>query len=158
MSTHLTSTCKTSPQKQDRPDTDNGDASNKNTTSGSTGSGFWVVEDVSNLERSGLKKIVGCVGLDVSTTTDKTVGELRRMAVSPCYRGRGIGSLLLSTVIAHARKHAVSSIFLSTSSYQEAAIRMYEKYGWIIVNKKEASDWPMKLWLVEMNLDVSRDG
>ncbi|TFK35519.1 acyl-CoA N-acyltransferase [Crucibulum laeve] len=150
MSTHSTSTCKTSPQNLNHPD-----AEHEDTTFGSMGSGFWVVEDVSNLENTGMKKIVGSIGLDMSTTTDQTVGELRRMAVSPYYRRRGIGTFLLNTLITHARKHALSSVFLSTSSYQEAAIRMYEKYGWTIINKKDASDWTMKVYWIEMNLGLS---
>jgi len=58
--------------------------------------------------------------------------ELRRMAVSSKYRRRGIASRLINIAVAHARAHGKSCIDLTTSSYQESALGLYEKHGWVI--------------------------
>ena len=53
------------------------------------------------------------------------------MVVSPSYQRHGVGSLLLTTLIAHAQERGLSSIFLSTSMYQKAAMQMYEQFGFV---------------------------
>ncbi|KDR76846.1 hypothetical protein GALMADRAFT_247155 [Galerina marginata CBS 339.88] len=94
--------------------------------------GFWVAE-IANGKDEG--KIVGCVGLDVSTNPDPTSAELRRMVVSPDYQRLGIGSRLLEHLLAHARAFhdahpgKLESIWLSTSMYQMQAMKLYERYG-----------------------------
>ncbi|KAJ7582327.1 acyl-CoA N-acyltransferase [Mycena floridula] len=85
-----------------------------------TASGFWVAEMGS--------RVVGMVALDQAS--DKPEVELRRMSVLASYRGRGIASQLIKTIVDHATKHKMTSIFLSTSTMQPGAIAMYKKYGW----------------------------
>lgn len=58
--------------------------------------------------------------------------ELRRMAVSSQYRRRGIAGRLIDITITHARTHGKQYIDLTTSSHQESALGLYEKYGWVI--------------------------
>ena len=68
---------------------------------------------------------------DVNTTQcDGTTAELRRMHVSREYRRQGIGKLLISSLIEHARNHDVKSVLLTTPVYQRPAINMYQKIGW----------------------------
>ncbi|PPQ96667.1 hypothetical protein CVT26_010292 [Gymnopilus dilepis] len=97
-------------------------------------SAFWVAE----IERGkDAGKIIGCVGLDASTTPDPSTVEIRRMVVSPKYQRHGVGSRLLNTAIDHTRAHGLSRINLSTSMYQEPAIRLYESFGFVEERKVE---------------------
>lgn len=53
------------------------------------------------------------------------------MVVLPAYQGRGVGTLLMNTLIAHAREQGLSAISVSTSMYQTVAMRMYERHGFV---------------------------
>ena len=134
---------------------------------------FWVVEAYS--DGTEYCEIVGTVGLgtsiqlffysllinttDSSTNDDQTTAELRRMTVSPHHRRLGIGQLLLITVIAHARERGLASVFLTTTSHQAPAIRLYERMGWVV--QRRTAVWRLlptfELALVDMKLDLTRD-
>ena len=57
-------------------------------------------------------------------------GEVCRLNVDPRYRGRGVGRMLMDTVVAHARANGLQALWLSTSSFHTAAVNMYKKNGW----------------------------
>ena len=139
----------------------------------SSASCFWVIEAYSDVTE--YCEIVGTVGLgtsiqlflcsllinvatDSSTNDDQTTAELRRMTVSPHHRRLGIGKLLLITVIAHARKRGLASVFLTTTSHQAPAIWLYERMGWVI--QRRTAVWRLlptfELALVDMKLDLTR--
>jgi ribosomal protein S18 acetylase RimI-like enzyme len=138
----------------------------------SSASCFWVVEAYS--DETGYCEIVGTVGLgasiqlffcsllinttDSSTKDDQNTAELRRMAVSPHHRRLGIGQLLAITLIAHARERGLASVFLTTTSYQAPAIRLYERMGWVV--QRRTAVWSLlptfELALVDMKLDLTR--
>ncbi|KAF9269408.1 acyl-CoA N-acyltransferase [Marasmius fiardii PR-910] len=88
---------------------------------------FWVAEQKSD---SGTGyEVVGCIALDAPDAP--SVGELRRLSVLPNQRGKGIGSLLIRTVIAFAKEQKnLSSLRLTTSTFQPDGIRLYTRYGW----------------------------
>lgn len=73
-------------------------------------------------------KVVGTLGL-------KDIGNaqtaLRKMFVSAPFRGReyGVATLLLNTLLHHAREKNVKDIFLGTTDKFLAAHRFYEKNG-----------------------------
>ncbi|KAF8163982.1 acyl-CoA N-acyltransferase [Pholiota molesta] len=92
---------------------------------------FWVAEAYSPEDPSRVE-VVGCVGLDVSTRIKENNAELRRLAVSSRYRGRGIARLLNSAVIARAREYGLESVYLRTSSSNFAALKAYRKLGWVV--------------------------
>ncbi|KIJ94013.1 hypothetical protein K443DRAFT_111193 [Laccaria amethystina LaAM-08-1] len=121
----------------------------------SSASCFWVVEAYS--DETGYCEIVGTVGLDSSTKDDQNTAELRRMAVSPHHRRLGIGQLLAITLIAHARERGLASVFLTTTSYQAPAIRLYERMGWVV--QRRTAVWSLlptfELALVDMKLDLT---
>ncbi|KAK1229422.1 hypothetical protein PQX77_007519 [Marasmius sp. AFHP31] len=91
---------------------------------------FWVAEHQG--------QVVGCIGLD----TDKShpslgsVGELRRLSISSHHRNLGIASLLIKTLVSFARERGLSTLRLGTSSFQPAAVRLYRKHGWEVVESK----------------------
>ncbi|KJA24257.1 hypothetical protein HYPSUDRAFT_136526, partial [Hypholoma sublateritium FD-334 SS-4] len=95
---------------------------------GTPPSAFWIAEIVAGSQAG---TIIGCVGLDSSTNPDATAAELCRMAVLPAYQGRGVGTLLLNTLIANAREQGLSAISLSTTMYQTVAMGLYEHVGFV---------------------------
>lgn len=56
-------------------------------------------------------------------------GELANMAVAPAFRGRGFGAFLLSQVLEVARERGVKTLFLEVRVSNEAAARLYGRFG-----------------------------
>ncbi|KAG6822808.1 hypothetical protein H0H92_012499, partial [Tricholoma furcatifolium] len=120
----------------------------------SSDNGFWVAE----CDRpEGGTEIVGCVALDCTKVKDGVPhAELRRMLVSPNHRRKGIASLLLNTLLGHARDRNISTLHLTTTEYQKAAINAYKTSRWI-----ETGRTPIRIWngfvrviLVHFRLDL----
>jgi len=72
--------------------------------------------------------IVGTCGL---LKTGEHEFELIKMAVLPEARGRGAGEFLLRATIERAFAMGAERLFLLTNSRSEAAIRMYERNGFV---------------------------
>ncbi len=53
------------------------------------------------------------------------------MAVSPAFRGIGIGDKLIEACIHYARQHAKRRIGLDSNTKQIAAINLYRKFGFV---------------------------
>jgi len=76
--------------------------------------------------------VVGTIGL-------KDIGggqaALRKMFVASSHRGKeyGVAAALLETLLAHARRSELSTIFLGTTEKFLAAHRFYEKNGFSVV-------------------------
>jgi putative acetyltransferase len=81
---------------------------------------FFVVRD------SGAP--AGCGGIKLFGTE---YGEIKRMWVRPQFRGLGYGKLMLDHLAAYARTHEVGILRLETGIHQHAAIRLYEREGFM---------------------------
>ena len=79
---------------------------------------FFVIRDGENL--------VGCGGVQLYGTD---FAELKRMYVRPDYRGRGFAKQMLDHLAAHSQENGVHVLRLETGVYQDAAIKLYERYG-----------------------------
>jgi len=55
--------------------------------------------------------------------------ELVKLAVTEAYQGRGIGRLLIETVLQYAKKIGLSKITLFTNSKLKPAIHLYQQVG-----------------------------
>jgi ribosomal protein S18 acetylase RimI-like enzyme len=55
--------------------------------------------------------------------------ELAKMAVSPEFRGRGIGDKLMAACIEHSRLQQKRKIILESNAKQAAALALYRKFG-----------------------------
>lgn len=92
--------------------------------------------DVQKLIREGVAFFVlrvegaaaGCGGVQVAG--DGTA-ELKRMFTRPAYRGRGLAAAMLDHLIAHARAQGVTRLRLETGIYQDAALKLYERRGFV---------------------------
>jgi GNAT superfamily N-acetyltransferase len=86
--------------------------------------GFWVAEQAG--------RIVGTIGL---IGFGARQGALRKMFVAADARGRehGVAAKLLATLVDHARGHALTAITLGTIERLHAAVRFYEKNGFVLI-------------------------
>jgi len=55
--------------------------------------------------------------------------ELAKMAVEPASRGNGVGSFLMSAILAKAKSMDADALILQTNSRLTSALRLYEKSG-----------------------------
>jgi ribosomal protein S18 acetylase RimI-like enzyme len=83
------------------------------------GSHCWVAEAPDG-------KAVAMIGVQQH---DKGVGEIRRLRVHPDYRRRGIGQALVETAIRFCREQTYLKVCLDTFMEHEAAIQLFEKFG-----------------------------
>ncbi|XP_001628360.2 probable N-acetyltransferase CML1 [Nematostella vectensis] len=90
------------------------------------GSSMWVAE------YNG--KVAGMVGLIHSENHPDGVAELQRMSVSSSVRRKGIAGKLIRELLNFAREQNYKKIVLSTTGAQHAAIGMYKKFGFRLVN------------------------
>ena len=94
-----------------------------------TGGTFIIIEDKElNLIATGaLKKL----------QHDKY--KIRKMYVRQNYRSKGYGALILNNLIQEAKKRSAKQILLETSTKMEAAVKLYEKRGFVPTNEKAES-------------------
>ncbi|MFZ2026126.1 MAG: GNAT family N-acetyltransferase [Microgenomates group bacterium] len=81
--------------------------------------GFWVAVTSHD-------EVVGTVGIK---EMDQTKAKLKRMFVSPNYRGTGISQKLLDTAILFAKGAGYLTLQLNTHLNMKRAHRFYEKNG-----------------------------
>ncbi len=74
---------------------------------------------------------LGVVGAGALMKVADGVFELTKMGVTPRAQGRGAGEMLLRALIARARSMDVEELYLLTNPKCAAAIRLYEKVGFI---------------------------
>ena len=77
---------------------------------------------------------------------------MRGMAVLPDARGLGIGARLLEQVERWATDHGGVRIFLSTTPFLNAAIRLYEKFGFRRTDEGPRDLYRTPLFTMEKNV------
>lgn len=76
-------------------------------------------------------ELVGCAGFRIHEMLQmKHRGVFFGMYVHPDYRGKGVAQQLLTTLIAHAKKHVIQ-LHCGVKPINERAIRLYEKLGFV---------------------------
>ena len=63
--------------------------------------------------------------------------QVTNVAVHPDYRGQGFGMKLFARLIAEVKKRGVTAITLEVRPSNEAAIRLYEKFGLKSVGRRK---------------------
>ncbi len=78
--------------------------------------------------------------------------ELAKMAVSPGYKGQGLGDFLMETAIAWARQKKAQEITLLSNTLLEPAISLYKKHGFQTVHLGPHPDYERSN--IEMKLSL----
>jgi [ribosomal protein S18]-alanine N-acetyltransferase len=65
-------------------------------------------------------------------------GELANIAVRPELRGRGLGARLLDEVVAACRRRGVTKLYLEVRDSNDAALRLYERFGFREVGRRRS--------------------
>ena len=68
------------------------------------------------------------IGFAIMNNTDNC-GEILKIAVDKSWRRKGVGDLLIRSVLDHAECMKYDSVFLEVRKTNDAAIRLYEKHG-----------------------------
>ena len=76
-------------------------------------------------------RAIGCGALRL---LEATTAEVKRMYVEPGWRGRGVGQSVLAHLEIAARGLGVRRLVLETGIYQDAAIKLYRRAGFIRVD------------------------
>jgi amino-acid N-acetyltransferase len=76
------------------------------------------------------EKVIGCVGLEIYGN----VGLLRSLAVYPRCQGKGIGKILIQSVLTHAQEKRLDELYLLTTT----ADKFFLKYGFAQIPRKKA--------------------
>ena len=72
------------------------------------------------------KRILGCIGY--KEIAPKRV-EINHLSVDQNFRGLKIGENLVKFLIGTARENGFDTIYLTTSTAQNEALKLYEKFG-----------------------------
>ncbi|XP_060723103.1 N-acetyltransferase 8-like 2 [Tachysurus vachellii] len=113
---------------------------------------FWVAE----AEVNGRPLVVGMVAVEgkkLPNSDGKKYGELFRMNVSSKIRHSGFGSRLGKVVVDFCKERGFSKVTLQTTSTQRAAISLYLKMGFKLVQthtQSEAAWWIIRLIRVKI--------
>jgi len=113
---------------------------------------FWVVEARHKI--SGRRELAGCVGIDLVQKGGKWDAELHRMVVSGRHTRQGLAARVVQAALAHAKSHDLPSIYLSTTSAQEAAIHLYKRFGWAEEKRQDVTAFGATFQIVSMRLHL----
>ncbi|XP_073678735.1 putative N-acetyltransferase 8B [Garra rufa] len=97
--------------------------------------GFWVAE----MEVNGQSKVAGLLavvksdGLDANTD-DAASLEVFQLVVSFNHRCKGLGTLLVETVLEFCKEQGLSRVIVEISSAQTAAISLFRKLGFTVTS------------------------
>ncbi len=84
------------------------------------------------------------VGSIMLQETEKTgTGQLRLFLVEPSFQHSGIGIALWRTAMDTARKCRLNHLFLETAEPCTAARQIYAREGFVITDRRLASDWAL---------------
>ena len=98
--------------------------------------GFWSAWSAGQLH--------GSVSIDGKRACEKGA-HLRWFILSDALRGKGIGSQLIESAVAHCRTMEYPSIYLWTFEGLDAAKHLYEKVGFTLVEQARGTHWGVEV-------------
>lgn len=96
-------------------------------------------------------EVWGYAGLDLAGE----LADVMTIATAPHAQGRGIGSLLMDHLIAMARGAGAVQLHLEVRADNEAARRLYDRYGFSVLRIRRRYYQPDDVDAVIMGLDLS---
>ena len=83
---------------------------------------------------------------------------LARIAVDERARGHGVGAELVAAFEAEARSAGARSLVLEVSPAHAAAVRLYQRAGFTVVNTRQVHDEPSQRTLIYHHMAKTLDG
>jgi GNAT superfamily N-acetyltransferase len=93
---------------------------------------------------------IGCGGIH---SLDRHTGEIKRMWISPDWRGLGLAPLLLARLEQHSCEIGHRSVRLDTNASLLTAIRMYERQGYRAVARYNDNPYAQRWFEKILDLD-----
>ncbi len=84
--------------------------------------------------------------------------HILNIAVHPVHRGKGMASALIGRLIGESGSRGITRFFLEVREGNDAAIHLYEKYGFIVVGKRKRYYTDTDEDALVMHLATSGDG
>lgn len=81
--------------------------------------------------------------------------ELAKLAVSSEFRGQGIAHRLVERCIAYARGQGAQRVFLVSNSQLQAALRLYESFGFKYCVVPEVKEYEHEDVCMELRFDIA---
>jgi len=94
--------------------------------------------------------LVGYGGLAVTGPTEAWVNNI---AVRRDHQRRGIGRLLLESLLEHARNHGAHSVLLEVAADNKPAQNLYDTYGFAVVGRRRGYYQPSNTDAIVMRRD-----
>lgn len=96
-------------------------------------------------------KIVGGAGIAQLDHFEGKTCELQKMYFLPMVRGKGIGSILISKCLAKAKTLGFENCYLETMPYMVAAKTLYQKKGFINLDKPmgNTGHYSCNVWMMK---------
>lgn len=92
---------------------------------GREGCGYYVLTDEND-------RVVGGIGFD---TINFQVAELQKMYLEDSVKGKGFGYVLISFIEERMREAGIKTSYLETHSNLQTAIHVYEKCGYLRIER-----------------------
>ncbi len=80
--------------------------------------------------------------------------EIIKMATEPSAQGQGIGAAVLDRLLQYARDCKADCVWLETNSKLEAATALYQRQGFVTLDKSEQWDTPYLTCDLQMVLEL----
>lgn len=97
-------------------------------------------------------EVVGYAGLYAVGTE----ADVQTIAVIAEHRGQGVGSQLLETLCGHARELGVRELFLEVREDNDAARRLYERFGFVEIGERPGYYQPGNIAAIVMRKSLTR--
>jgi GNAT superfamily N-acetyltransferase len=91
----------------------------------------------------GSRTVVACdregriIGTGTVIPRDATIAEIVRMSTDAAWRGRGVGRLVLSELVATARSWGAARVVLETTATWTATVAFYERHGFRVTHHED---------------------
>lgn len=90
------------------------------------------------------RKIIACAGAEI----DNDTAEIESIAVAPEYRRIGVAKILLTKLLDAITKRGATFIVLEVRPSNKAAIELYKKFGFQIVEREKNYYWNEDAWIM----------
>lgn len=130
---------------------------------GFRGEGFWreARESARNAPCSLAQAMmgqtaIGLIQLDPQRFAGRDIGYIPFLFLAPEWRGKGLGAQLIGHAVGFYRPLGRKKLQLSVAPTNAAALRFYEKHGFVQVGKTPGAHG--ELFLMEKNIDLKQYG